>query len=366
MTLTDPRTADPSEDYRAVAWWLLSCCGLVAAIVLVGGATRLTGSGLSIVVWEPIIGVIPPLTEEAWHEAFELYRQFPEYQQRNLGMSLEEFKFIFWWEYWHRILGRLIGVVYFAGFVWFLCTRRLGAALIARLAGLFVLGGLQGALGWYMVTSGLVDEPQVSQYRLTAHLGLAVLIYAFMFWLALDLLRGAHDGPLPPTHARAGTGRAWIWTLIGLVSVTILSGGFVAGTQAGLMFNTFPTMDGQWIPAGILAMQPALINLFENPITIQFTHRVLALLTAALTIACWFAIVRRETRPDVHVAAHILLAAVALQVALGISTLLLQVPTLLAVAHQGGALVLLTAALYCGHVLRPRLTLAPETYRLTV
>lgn len=341
--------ADSPAAHRTIAAWLLSCCGLVAAIVVVGGATRLTGSGLSIVVWEPIIGIIPPLSERAWQHAFDLYRQFPEYQQRNLGMSLEEFRFIFWWEYWHRVLGRFIGLVYFAGFAWFLFTRRLDRALAIRLGAIFVLGAMQGVLGWYMVASGLVDEPNVSQYRLTAHLGLAFLIYALMFWQALNLLRppAASPDPDPAPALRRG-----LWLLTGLVALTILSGGFVAGTRAGFMFNTFPLMGGQWVPHGLLAFQPALLNLFENPIAIQFTHRVLALAVTASILAWWWTAMRRPLPGATRLAAHLLLGAAVLQAALGISTLVLQVPIGLAVAHQAGALVLLTAALHAGHTVR--------------
>lgn len=331
----------PPHEHRAIARWLLLCCALVAAMVVVGGATRLTGSGLSIVVWEPIMGAIPPLNDQEWREAFDLYQRFPQYQLHNTGMSLDGFKTIFWWEYGHRLLGRLIGLVFFAGFAYFLITRRLRKELILRLSGLFLLGGLQGVLGWYMVASGLVDVPQVSQYRLTAHLALALLIYALMFRLALDLL----PRPASGTAGTAGLRRASLGILI-LIGLTIVSGGFVAGTRAGLYFGTFPLMGDRWVPLGLFQLDPAILNFFENQITIQFTHRVLAMLVAASVVALWIVAWNRPLTAHARLATHLLLAATVMQAALGISTLVLQVPVVLAVAHQGGAVALLTASLH--------------------
>jgi heme A synthase len=231
---------------RAIAWWLLVCCALVFAMVVLGGVTRLTGSGLSMVNWKPVSGVLPPLSRAAWEREFEHYRQTPEYKYVNKGMSLSEFKGIFWFEYAHRVLGRLIGVVFLLPFLYFLLRRRIEASLVPKLAVMFVLGGLQGLLGWYMVKSGLVDDPHVSQYRLAAHLGLAVLIYAFMLWTALGILRSDEDS------GSRGSSSFSTYTLILTIAVFVvmMSGAFVAGLKAGFSYNTFPLMAGQWIPDG--------------------------------------------------------------------------------------------------------------------
>jgi cytochrome c oxidase assembly protein subunit 15 len=334
---------------KAIAIWLLLCCATVFAMVTVGGVTRLTGSGLSMVKWEPITGVLPPLNEEQWTEVFELYQQFPEYKVKNVGMSLDEFKSIFWWEYAHRLLGRLIGLLFFIPLIFFVVTGRVSRPLVPKLVLILVLGGLQGVLGWYMVMSGLAQDPHVSQYRLTAHLGLALAIYAYMFWVALDLLY--------PATASGGNRRPARTFFAGFISllvfVTALSGGLVAGTRAGFAYNTFPTMAGQWIPATLLALEPLWLNFFENLTTIQFDHRILATLVLGLILAFWLVTRNMVARPRLRIGIYLLLAAVCLQVGLGISTLVLVVPVPLAVAHQGGALLLLTASLFVLHEIRP-------------
>src|SRR5574340_619499 len=225
-----------------IAAWLLLCCAMVFAMVVVGGVTRLTHSGLSIVEWQPLVGTLPPLNEAQWLEVFHKYQQTPEYQKVNFDMGLDEFKGIFWWEYFHRLLGRSIGAVFLLPFLYFLLRKKIEWSLAPRLAGIFILGGLQGALGWYMVASGLVDDPRVSQYRLTAHLGMAFVIYAAMLWVALGLLS--------PTSSRPEGARAlgrFSLGLRGLIFLMVLSGGFVAGIRAGLAYNTFPLMNGHWI-----------------------------------------------------------------------------------------------------------------------
>jgi len=332
-----------TDSRRAIAVWLLVCCGLIFAMVVLGGVTRLTRSGLSIVEWQPIMGALPPLSEAQWEQTFAKYRQTPEYLKVNLGMSLTEFKSIFWVEYAHRLLGRVIGLAFLLPFLYFLARGRIERRLVPKLAALFVLGGLQGALGWYMVASGLVDNPHVSPYRLTAHLGLAVLIYGCMFWLALDLLR-----PRTASIATAGA-RRHTWALLALVFVMILSGGFVAGTRAGFAFNTFPLMNGAWVPPGVLALEPWWRNLFENVATVQFDHRLLAYLLIAMTVGLWFSVRRVDAARR---AALLVYAALALQVALGIGTLLWVVPIPLAAAHQAGALLVFTAVIYLAHALR--------------
>ena len=333
-------TADSMHN-RRIAAWLFFCCLMVYAMVILGGVTRLTGSGLSMVEWDPIFGIMPPLDQADWDETFRLYQQSPEYQKINIGMDLDGFKQIYWFEYSHRVLGRTIGTVFLLPFLFFLIKGWIQRPLIPKLLAMFVLGGLQGVLGWYMVKSGLVDNPHVSQYRLTAHLGLAILIYAYMFHVALGLwLGGRHSGTTPAGLRRATT------LVTGLVFITILSGGFVAGLKAGFAYNTFPLMDGHWIPEVIFMQEPLWRNFFENIATVQFQHRLLALLVSLSVILLWLA-ARRITLPAVVTTGLLLmLAAVVLQVSLGISTLLLHVPVALAATHQAGALLLLTMALY--------------------
>jgi cytochrome c oxidase assembly protein subunit 15 len=328
---------------RQVGVWLLVCCAMVFSMVVLGGVTRLTGSGLSMVQWDPIFGVVPPLDQTAWEEVFERYKQSPEYQKINIGMDLSGFKQIYWFEFAHRLLGRTIGMVFLIPFLFFLIRGRLHRPLIPRMIALFVLGGLQGLLGWYMVKSGLVDKPHVSQYRLTAHLALAIVIYAYMFWIALGLLPGRRQA-----HAESGPpGLRLFAGLLGvLVFITALSGGFVAGLKAGHAYNTFPLMDGHLIPEVIFMQEPLWRNFFENIATVQFNHRVLAITTFIGVISLWVYGRRQSASRQVRTGLHLLLLAGMLQVALGISTLLLHVPTPLAAAHQGGALLLLTLILF--------------------
>jgi cytochrome c oxidase assembly protein subunit 15 len=330
-----------------IAVWLFACCALVFIMVVVGGVTRLTHSGLSIVEWKPLVGTIPPLDQAQWDAVFQKYQATPEYQKVNRGMALEEFKGIFWWEYFHRLLGRAIGVVFALPLLYFLLRRKIDAALAAKLAGIFLLGGLQGAMGWYMVQSGLVDDPRVSQFRLTAHLGIALLILAAMLWTALGLLhphRAEHGAP-----RRLGNFAAALAALIFLMA---LSGGFVAGIRAGFAYNTFPLMNGHLVPPEILSLEPWWNNLFNNMATVQFNHRMIAWLLMLLVPAFWVAARRVPMPPRTRLATHALMGMLVIQVALGISTLLLGVPVPLAAAHQAGAVLLLSAALWSSHELR--------------
>jgi len=328
----------------AIRIWLLLMAALVFCMVLVGGAVRLTDSGLSITEWQPLLGAIPPLNEGDWLVAFEKYRQIPEYALVNKGMSLEEFKFIYWWEWSHRLLGRLIGIAFLLPFMFFWWKGYLTRPLTLRLAVIFILGGLQGALGWYMVASGLSERVDVSQYRLAAHLVLATVIFGAIIWVALGLgkerqaFRGAHP---------------WFtMTLVVLIVVQVGMGGFVAGIDAGMGYNTWPLMDGRLIPDGLWVMNPAWRNLFENAMTVQFFHRLIAYVIAVcVVIYVW----RRRTSP-----ALALVAVVALQIVIGILTLVHQVPLTLALIHQGGALVLLAAALWNLHVLLVSRSPAPD------
>ncbi|MBW7900780.1 MAG: COX15/CtaA family protein [Rhodocyclaceae bacterium] len=335
---------------RQVATWLFICCAMVFSILVVGGVTRLTHSGLSIVEWQPIVGTIPPLNAQEWEETFEKYKQTPEFKQVNHAMSVDEFKGIFWWEYWHRVLGRLIGVAFFIPFVYFWARRKLAPALVPKLLGIFILGGLQGAMGWYMVKSGLVDDPRVSQYRLTAHLSLAFLIFITMFWVALDLV--AERARATADAALRGLQRFGFWLAM-LAAYMVVTGGFVAGIRAGKAYNTFPLMNGHIVPPEIFMIDPWYLNFFNNMATTQFDHRLGAWALAFLVPWLWL---KLRAAPQVsaraRAAATLLVVAVAGQIALGIATLLLAVPIALGAAHQGGAMVVFAVLLWLNHELR--------------
>jgi len=326
--------------------WLYGIAALVFCMVIVGGATRLTDSGLSITEWQPLLGAIPPLNEADWLLALEKYRQIPEYQLVNKGMSLEDFKFIYWWEWAHRFFGRVIGLAFFLPFAFFALTGAMNTKTALRCGVLFVLGGLQGALGWYMVASGLVDRVDVSQYRLAAHLTLATVIFGAVLWVAFGLGQGR--------RAPSG-GREWVaLVIVGLIILQVAAGGFVAGIDAGFGFNTWPLMEGALIPKGLLVADPWWRNMFENALTVQFNHRVLAYIIAIVVVAYAYV---EQSRTSV-----LLLATVALQIVLGIWTLLWAVPLWLGLAHQGGALLVLAAAIWNLHLVLsgpPRKGLAP-------
>jgi len=330
----------PVQAPPAIRIWLLCVAVLIVLMIVVGGATRLTDSGLSITEWKPIHGVVPPLSEAEWQEEFAKYRTIPEYQLINKGMSLSEFKEIFWWEWGHRFLGRFIGLAFFAPMVWFWARGQVPGWLKPRLVGLLVLGGLQGAVGWWMVASGLVDRVDVSQYRLAIHLTLACLILAAIVWTAesLRIRRAGRLDPLPAglrTTARIG---------IALVLVQIFLGGLVAGLDAGMVYNTWPLMDGALVPSGLLFQDPWWINAFENTLTVQFDHRVVAYLLLAFALfQAW--LVRREA-PASRAAgrATVFAGLVAGQAIIGIATLLAVVPLELGLLHQLTAAIVLWAA----------------------
>jgi heme a synthase len=314
-------------------------------MVVLGGVTRLTGSGLSIVDWRPVTGVLPPLTDKAWQETFEMYQESPEFRKVNAHMNVHDFKGIFWLEFLHRLLGRTIGIAFLVPFLYFAAKGYIRKKELPKYGLMFVLGGLQGVLGWYMVKSGLVDNPHVSQYRLTAHLVAAFLIYAYMFWVAISLLFPSDDGERHPWYGKT-------LALTTLISVTIISGGFVAGLKAGKVFNTFPMMGEYWIPPGLFAIEPWWRNLFDNLATVQFDHRILAITTFALIVVYWFKIPKYRLPARVRKGVSALMHTAVLQVALGVATLLLVVPVPLAVAHQGVAMLLFTVGLYLCHGLR--------------
>ncbi|MBI4185227.1 MAG: COX15/CtaA family protein [Proteobacteria bacterium] len=340
-------SAPPSR--RPVALWLFVCLGLVFAMVVLGGVTRLTHSGLSMVEWRPVTGWLPPLSEDAWQAEFEKYRQYPEFLKLNPDMDLAGFQGIYWLEYLHRLLGRTLGLAFLVPLVWFWARGQIGRDLWPKLFAIFVLGGLQGGLGWFMVASGLVDYPDVSAYRLTAHLGLAVAIFAWILWLALDLIE-PRAPRLPPAETRV-LRRAGGATLA-LVVAAILAGGLVAGTDAGFAYNTFPLMGERLFPDGYALLEPFHLNLFENVVAVQFNHRLLAALAAAAILGLWLYARRRALPPRHARAVDALALAGAAQFALGVAALVLIVPVPLGAAHQGGALVLLAAALVLLHGLR--------------
>jgi heme a synthase len=313
----------------AVRMWLWAIAALIFCMVIVGGATRLTDSGLSITEWKPLLGAIPPLNEAHWVEAFEKYKLIPEYKIQNRGMSLEDFQFIYWWEWSHRFLGRIIGFAFIVPLVFFVATGRIAKSLWPRLLVLFVLGGLQGALGWYMVSSGLSERTDVSQYRLAAHLTLAVALFAAVVFVSLRL-----NSRYPLKWSRQSYVAA---IFILLLFVQIAAGGFVAGLDAGHASYTWPKMNDAFVPDGLTNLQPIWKNWFENALAVQFNHRLLAygLWLFALLQALWL-------RCSSSIAVFV---AVTAQAMLGIMTVLWQVPLTTALLHQGGALLVLTAAL---------------------
>ena len=334
-SISAPRTPEK----RAVRWWLFSIALLIAILVLVGGATRLTESGLSIVEWKPVTGVLPPFTETQWTQAFDAYKTIPQYRALNAGMTLAAFKTIFWWEWSHRLLGRAIGVVYLLPFLWFLWRGGLSAELKRRLWLIFGLGALQGAVGWWMVASGLSERVEVSQYRLATHLVLALLIFAAVVWTLRRLTER------PPI---AGSARLKITSvaLVVLTFVQLYLGALVAGLRAGLVYNTWPDIDGSLVPsaARLWFEQPWWRNLFDNTLTVQFEHRMTAYALLALAAFHAFDAMRSRAGTAAITGALWLLAAITLQATLGILTLLNQVPIVLALAHQAVAIAVLTLA----------------------
>ncbi len=329
--------------------WLWICCLMVLCMIVVGGVTRLTHSGLSIVEWAPIVGTLPPLSDQDWLRAFALYQRSPEYLQVNFGMTLEQFKPIFWWEWAHRLLGRLIGLSVLLPLLWFAWRGVLRGALLWRLFGIALLIGAQGAMGWYMVQSGLVDDPRVSQFRLTAHLSLAFVILGSLLWSALDLLPA--DQHSRGQGMSTGT-RHLLRSVLAVVAWMIVTGGFVAGIRAGLAYNSFPLMNGQWIPDEILLLEPWWKNFFWNMATVQFDHRIGAWLLALMVPWLSWRVLHESVTARAKLAVSLLLGMLLIQVILGISTLLLRVPVALGAAHQGGAALLFMATLFTWHSLR--------------
>ena len=330
----------PSHNFdRALVWWLFGMAVLVGIMVVIGGVTRLTGSGLSMVEWRPLMGILPPLSDAEWMRVFTLYQASPEFQDINTDMDLAGFKVIFFWEYVHRVWGRLLGLAFGLPLVFFWLSGRIPGGYGLPLFGLLILGGLQGVIGWWMVTSGLVDNPAVSQYRLATHLSMALIILTLLLWTALNLRYGR--AKLPSGHAAA--------TII-LVGLTIVAGAFVAGMDAGLLYNEYPLMGTGLVP--VEYGEAGLADPFENPASAQFHHRWVAVLAMLAVIGLWRAAWRRGLGP----VAHIMGVAVLCQFALGLTTLLLGVPVWAGALHQAGAVVLLCAVLVVTHHLSTRHT----------
>jgi heme a synthase len=332
-------TIKANNHYGAIRAWLIVVALMVIAMVVVGGATRLTNSGLSITEWKPVTGAIPPMSEAQWGAEFDKYKLIPQYTKLNLGMSLDDFKFIYWWEWSHRLLGRLIGFVFFVPMLLFWLRGWLTPKLAWKLSGLLVLGGSQGLLGWWMVASGLEDRTEVSQYRLAIHMTLACIIFAAIVWVAVSLTDRRDSGTLPTTA------KAIAALLVPLVLVQIFMGGLVAGLRAGLSYNTWPLMDGHFIPqaGNLYIMAPSWVNHFENALTVQFQHRMVAYLIVMLAMFQALLAIRHGSGAARGRAA--LIAAIALgQAAIGVMTLLLAVPLWSAILHQLGGIVLLAAA----------------------
>jgi len=338
---------DVIRNNRQIAIWLLCVCAAIFVMLVIGGATRLTHSGLSMMTWDPLMGWIPPLSQAQWLDSFEHYKKIPEFYELNPGMDVEEYKGIFMLEYIHRVWGRLIGLVFLLPFLYFLMAGKVEKAFRPKLVMMFVLGGMQGVLGWYMVSSGF-DHPHVSQYRLTAHLSAAFIIFGYIMWVAMGLLFPGRDASLYDVRRL----RRLALLLTGLIATTVVAGGMVAGLKAGFAFNTFPLMDGQFVPDGYAMLNPFYLNFFENIAAVQFDHRLLAEITAVGVAGAWWYARGFDLSARAKLGFNLLLGMALLQVSLGIATLILVVPTWLAVTHQGGAMLLFSLALFTNHALR--------------
>ncbi len=335
---------------RSVVVWLASVLLLIFAMVLIGGTTRLTGSGLSMVEWHPLMGTFPPSDAEAWQAVFAKYQESPQYKLVNGWMTLDDFKRIFFWEYFHRLLGRVIGLVFVLPWVVFVIRGSLRGRLAKRTALAFVFGGAQGLMGWIMVKSGLVDMPAVSHYRLAAHLMLALFVAAWVLWIILDLRVPREQ----PEKSSSPFGRA-SWALVGLISLQCIYGAFMAGTRAGYLYDTFPTLNGEWVPTGFTAMNP-----FSHPTSIHFIHRVLAWLSVAAVLFFWWKTRVTKVSKRQAMVALALVGMVALQFLLGVFTVIFNMPIVIAVAHQGGGFLLLGVAVVNAHVWMPRRALSKD------
>ncbi len=335
-----------SNHRKIVGAWLLSGCFLIFCMVIIGGITRLTGSGLSITEWQPIMGAVPPLNENEWQVAFEKYKQIPQFQKINSHFTLDEFKSIFWWEFIHRLLGRIIGVVFIVPFVWFYIKGMLDKSTIRKALFLFLLGGLQGVIGWLMVKSGLTERTSVSHIRLAIHLITAFITFGFTLYYALEILNKKS------VKETSSSMRNFLWLLFFIVTIQIIYGAFVAGLHAGKIYNTYPLMNGKLIPGDAMFLEPSWLNFFDNPVMVQFIHRTLAVVILIMT---FFLLIKGKKEKSGKIQMNgvkIFIGAVCLQVVLGIFTLLTAVDINLALLHQSGAFLLFSVCVYLLFVFR--------------
>ena len=346
----DWRSAIPRDYRRHLQTWFWAVAGMTLAVLIVGGITRLTQSGLSIVDWDPFVGVIPPLTDADWERVFSRYREYPEYQQLRQGMTLHEFKVIFFWEYLHRLLARAIGLVFLIPFAFFWLRGYFNRPLLWRSVALFGLGAAQGVMGWLMVASGLVDRPSVSHYRLAAHLSLAFVIFGFAVWLAREMAVGERRaGIAESTRRLMRRGLLAVGVVFGL---QVVWGAFVAGLKAGRYHNTFPLMEGELVPPTLFWLEPAVLNFFQNPVGVQWMHRVLGTVLGLLVIGFFVQVARSDADPYSRRLNGIFLALILLQYLLGVLTLIFYVPISLAVIHQALAMILLGVWVWWWHHVR--------------
>lgn len=330
---------------KAIILWLLSGCFLIFLMVMIGGITRLTGSGLSITEWNVIMGTLPPMNQQDWQIVFEKYQLSPQFQKINYDMGMMEFKSIFIWEYLHRLIGRIIGLVFLIPFIYFLITKKIDKILIGKLLLLFSLGGLQGFLGWFMVKSGLIDNPHVSHYRLAIHLITAFLTFGFTFWIALELIYQK----LPHSNSTPQWIRKTVKAIMLLLILQIIYGAFVAGLHAGRVYNTFPKMGDEWIAKGVYALSPFWKNFTENLAGVQFIHRSIAWLLIISIFLLWFFSRNTVLTASQKKGINILALFVLFQFILGVFTLLYAAPITLSVLHQAGAFVLFAATVFLSH-----------------
>jgi cytochrome c oxidase assembly protein subunit 15 len=356
MTIALALPARPAP--KAVAIWLFAVALLIAAMVTIGGLTRLTGSGLSITEWHPVTGVVPPMSEQVWASAFAKYQRIPQYRLENAHMSLSDFKTIYWWEWSHRLLGRLLGAAFALPFFFFVATGAIARADLPRMIGLFALGGLQGFVGWWMVESGLETRVSVSQYRLAIHLGVAIILLGAIVWAALDYWRTPITSPSALRAMLPASGRGklahWALAFVGLIYAQMLLGALVAGLHAGLAYNTWPSMNGRVFPEQPFFFSPWWTNFGENAGLAQFDHRLGAYIVALSALGLWMAGRRAGIEGGARASANVLLGVTAFQIVLGIATLLSEAPVALSALHQATAVALFATAVWHAHALRPR------------
>lgn len=336
------------ENNRPIIIWLFIGVLMIATMVIIGGITRLTESGLSMVDWRLVAGTFPPLTEVEWNRVFSDYQKSPEFKELNSNFTLSDFKSIFWWEYIHRLWGRIIGLVFIFPLAWFVFKKMIPKKLVGKLIAIFILGAFQGFLGWFMVKSGLVNEPRVSHYRLAAHLTTAFFAFAFTFWVAIDLLK-----PVPKISEDLKKIHVWLKVFFPILILQIIYGAFVAGMDAGTVHNNFPKMDNDaWISEAVFALNPTWLNFIEAKSGVQFIHRYVAYFVSGFVFFIWFKLGKSDLSKTQQLARNLFLSALVFQFLLGVFTLLYSVPIVLGVLHQFGALLLLAASVFLAQQLR--------------